>query len=150
MIYRNVENKCHELMWKIIYYLCYNNSVSMVSLLSSFYSIAIGNVDTSTWLLPFDLVVPFETSSLGGWYLLWIFNLQIPIVYSTCLTSTLSYFLCCCLYFGALCDHFDLMIQEFHNDVQRNQSGTDSRTNQMMNDVTFLHKAIDIQNNIFE
>lgn len=72
------------------------------------YCMYIGNWDASTWPLPFNYVVPFDESTVWGWYLMWLIQTNSAISYCLGATSTTSYFMTCCLYIGALCDHFDL------------------------------------------
>lgn len=136
----------------MIIYVVLNNLIDFASLFVSFYSIAIGNFDIATWFLPFDFTVPFDTENLLGWYLLWTYNVLCNMAYTTCLSSTSSYFVCCCLYLGGLCDHFDLFIQEVHHEVQRNRHEINPQKIQESNQivVNYLRKAIDIQNQTFE
>lgn len=106
IIYWNVEKKCRDLIEKMIIFVILNSMITFASLFWSFYSLATGNFDTSTWNLPFDLVVPFEMTSVFRWYLLWLYNLLCNLGFAACLASTSSYFVCCCFYLGGVCKLF--------------------------------------------
>lgn len=89
----------------------------------SIYCIFVGNYDTSTWILPYLLSVPFDTSKIGGWYLLWIVEANIAFTYSTCLIGLSSHFMSCCFYIGAVCDHFDFLIDLNKNQFEQHRDG---------------------------
>lgn len=110
-IYWGVEQKCRNLVRKMSAWVLINHTMTFLSLIVSLYFILIGDFDTSKWILPLDLVVPFNTESLFGWYLLWFYNLQINIAYSVCLSLTVSHFICGCMYLIGMCDHLSLLAQ---------------------------------------
>lgn len=88
----------------------------------SIYCIHVGNYDTSKWILPYELSVPFDTKEIWGWYLLWLIQVNIGFTYSTTQIASSSYFMSCCFYIGAICDHFDYIIHSIQNDVERNRT----------------------------
>lgn len=133
-------------------FIIFDSMITFASLFGSFYSLAIGNFDTLTWPLPFDMVVPFQTNTFFGWYSLWFYNLLCNLAYVACLTSTSSYYVCCCFYLGGLCDHFDFTIQALEKDVQQNRHEINPQKKRKRNHTIegYLCKAIDIQNKNFE
>lgn len=92
-------------------YIPMNQVMTFAALLYSFYSISIGDFDTSKWILPFKFAVPFDTTVIWKWYILWFINLNIGMMYATSVTLIPSYFISFCLYICGICDHFNLLIQ---------------------------------------
>lgn len=123
-MYQNVEEKCRKYTKRIAIFLLMDQMMTIASIFYSFYCIAVGNSDTSTWLLPFQFAVPFNPSIIWKWYILWIYNLLANLAYAGIITSVSSYFVCCCLYIQGICHHFDLLIDSIQNDVQQNQIET--------------------------
>lgn len=76
-----------------------------------------GQMDTSKWILPFVISVPFDTSKFYGWYLLWFIQLNMSIAYTCVMLSITSYFVSCSVYICAICDHFDLIFKSLGKDV---------------------------------
>lgn len=110
-----------------------------------------GNYDTSAWQLPFDIVVPFDTGNLCGWYSMWMIQFKINLFYGAGFTAITSYFLACCLYIQAICDHFDLISNSFMENVEQNQCETNStncdrksylQVNQKMKQMVDIHVKI--------
>lgn len=75
--------------------------------------------------------VPFDKTAVWGWFLLWF--LQINTAFSYCLATILptSYFMICCLYINALCDHFDLIIRLIGENVKETRTETNSLKKQI-------------------
>lgn len=70
-----------------------------------------GDFDTTAWILPMHLVVPFGTDSLWGWYSMLIIQINMSLAYALCVVPITVYFVSCCSYIGTICDHFDRLIQ---------------------------------------
>lgn len=101
---------------------CYPAMLMFVAAaLYSVYCILTGNCDTSTWILPYKLSVWFDTASIQGWYWLWFVQANVGLTYSLVMITISSYFVCCCFYIGALCDHFDYLIHSLNDDVEQTQ-----------------------------
>lgn len=120
--YWNAEQKCRDYATRFACYVPINVGVAVAALFHSIYCILIGNYDTSAWILPVELIVPFSTQSIWGWYLLWFINFNIMFFYSADMSSITAYFLSCCVYIGAISDHFDLLYNSIVDDVERNQN----------------------------
>lgn len=69
------------------------------------------NIELSTIDLPIKFAVPFYTTTILGWYTLWLFEFNIGIAYGVSVVAGTSYFVCCCIYISAICDHYTLIIQ---------------------------------------
>lgn len=82
------------------------NVVYGLFLINSFYCIYRGNLDTSTWMVPFNIDVPFDTSSVFGWYMFYIVQGFVAYTYSLNQPAIITFFMSCCLYIEALCEHF--------------------------------------------
>lgn len=126
-IYWNIEKKCRKYTTIFTFYILWNETSFVASLFYSFYCVWCGNYDTSTWPLPFNILVPFDTTSLWGWYLLWFVQFSMGLSYTGCLTAITSYFMSCCLYICAICDHFDFLCDSIMNDVDRNRIEKDQQ-----------------------
>lgn len=99
-----------------------NQCMFMFGLFESFYSIFIKHMSTPPWFLPFRISVPFSTANLRGWYSLWFIQFNIGLAFSFGMITMTSYFIGCCLYINAVCDHVELIIQETKASAQRYQS----------------------------
>lgn len=91
----------------------------------SLYCILRGNYDTSAWTLPLDVAVPFDTTTLGGWYSFWFIQMNTDLAYAGSFILITSYFVCCCFYIGAICDHFDFLFDSIVEDIDGNRVETD-------------------------
>lgn len=108
-------------------FLLMDQLMTIASIFYSFYCLYAGNLDTSTWLLPFQFAVPFETKTVWKWYILWVYNLKANLAYAGIITSVSSYFVCCCLYIQGICNHFNLLIQSLQNDVEQYKKDTNPK-----------------------
>lgn len=75
-------------------------------LIHSFFAICTGNIDPSKWNLTFGLVMPFDMTTVFGWYLAWFLEYNMAFTYSVAMVATTSYFVALCIYIEAICDHF--------------------------------------------
>lgn len=71
-----------------------------------------GNFDTSTWFFPVKVVVPFDTSTVFGWYMKFFIYTTAVDVYFFAISSTVIYLASCCLYIEAGCKHFQLILKD--------------------------------------
>lgn len=140
-MYWENEQKCQKFTKWFFYYVFAHQSIVMASLCYSFYCIFVGNRDTSTFVLAFNIVVPFDTRHLFGWYVQWLIQLSMSISYVLSVVSVTSYFVCCCLYVQAICDHFNLLI----NSIDQNGEPYDERIQK-----TEMIEAIEIHVKVFE
>lgn len=83
----------------------------------SIYCLSTGNRDTSTWILPYTISVPFDTKTIQGWYMLWVIHTNIGVTYDAIMINISSFFVCCCFYIAGICEHFDWVINSLNDDV---------------------------------
>lgn len=119
-IYWRTEQKCRKFT-KIVSYANLSNGIVLFSIINSLYDIVMGRYDTSIWILPFFLSVPFNTNTIWGWCLLLFINIYIGFAYTLVMTTITSYFISCCLYVSAVCKHFNMIIESVENEVKLNK-----------------------------
>lgn len=120
-IYWNAEQKCRKYTKKITSYFFINEAIFMGSPIFSIVSILMGNKDASTWALPMDLSVPFNTSTISGWYTTWFFQFNISLCYVSCIITITTYFVCCCIYINAICEHYQFLYDSVLVSLKRYQ-----------------------------
>lgn len=140
-IYWTIEKKCRKYTLIVTCFVFWNESAFIGPLVYSFYCIWRGDYDILEWNLPFNIIVPFDTTNLLGWYLLWFYQFNVSFFYSSSFTVITSYFMSCCLYIGAICDHFDFLCDSIMEDVARNQIEKDPRKQRKRNQQ--IHENID-------
>lgn len=72
----------------------------------SFYSMWMGNFDTSTWFTALQMSVPFDTSTVFGWYMKYLNQVWASIVFNLVTSTLIPYFANCCCYIGACSEQF--------------------------------------------
>lgn len=120
--------------------------------LQCIYDIICENYDTSAWNLPMRVSVPFNTDSVLGWFLLLFIQLNISAAYSLTVIAVTSYFICCCLYLEAMCDHFDELINLVKGDVEINRKEKNRSTSRKSEHQIWknLCDAIKIHGDLYE
>lgn len=108
-IYYEIEQRCRKYASLAFNLLILNQIVHVGTLLYSFYNIAIGNFDTTTWVLAFRVYIPFDTSEIVAWYLEWLLFFGTCVSYYLCQSTITTYFVCCVIYLMGICDHFDFV-----------------------------------------
>lgn len=113
-----------------------------------------GNFDTSTWLLPYSLTVPFDTSTVLGWYLFWLVQLYIAIVYAVSVACATTYFGSNCLYITAICEHLGFLIGSIDCDVEtmnfKSKLQPESSSVNMIELKLKMTKIVELQSKIYE
>lgn len=79
--------------------------------LYAIYCVCIGKFDNISIPLPFVLALPFTTETVLGWFTAWALAFNMALVYGTTMVSITSYFVSCCTYICAMCDHFNLLMK---------------------------------------
>lgn len=88
---------------------------------SAAYEMCIGNFDASTWPPMYELSLPFGVASIERWLSTWFILLTAFLSYISCTTSIVTYFISCCRYIGASCDHFEHLMRSNEAEVIENQ-----------------------------
>lgn len=156
-MYRSTEHNCRKFTKFYLYYICCNQSSFVAALSFATYSICMGHTDTSQWILPFNLVVPFNTEPLWGWFLHWFFQFSASLSYTLCMIIPTTYFACFCRYIAAICQHIEILIDSIRFDVKqihddpKNQPNDKSSTNFAWQNVySKLTELIDLHVNVME
>lgn len=105
-IYWKAEQKCRKYLNRFVYFMILNQLLFVATFIYSIFCILIRRVDVWTFMLSFHMVVPFDTQTNWGWYLLWSIQFCMSFSYALTMVSITSYFISCCTYIEALCKHF--------------------------------------------
>lgn len=87
-----------------------------------------GNFDTSTWFIPMKFAVPFNTATIGGWYVALLVKVVIIWVFIVVITALLTYLLSVCWYVKALRDHFESFFQKIDSKITFDQMHSERNT----------------------
>lgn len=149
-IYWKCERKCQKLTNQITSYIFCEYVVYIVTFSVSVYNILSGNFDTSTWLTTYNLVLPFNTRRIWKWYLQFFIHFNMGMSYSSCNIPTTSFFVSCCMYIGAISDHFVLSIRSFNKKIKKMQETNNSQSYRKLYTIEKLRKSIEIHNKLYE
>lgn len=134
-------------------FIVYDLFAYVLIILYTLYCICIGNFDTTTWPPLTDVAVPYDETTIYGWFLTLLVIYGNELSYLLCFISASTYFVSCCNYIGAICDHFNKLMHSIEIDVQQNQR---KQMNQRRFDetkdsiITQFNKAIQIHVEIYE
>lgn len=109
-----------------------------------------GTFDPSALPLPYYMIVPFDTTTIWGWYLLWFIQCMMSSTYAVCVLSTTSYFICNCIYIGTICEHFDLLFASLEKDVEQIRNRNSNFIRLRDKALKCLHQAIEIHVKVYE
>lgn len=108
---------------KILFkYLIGHGITFLFPFLFSIYCVYIGDVDTSTWQLRFQYSLIFNSNNLWNWYFAWVCECMSAMAYASCIVASTTYFICCCLYIEAICEHFKWTINMIREKIDENQN----------------------------
>lgn len=111
-VYHETEMMCRRFTKLIITMMLHlSNVVWGLFLFNSFFQMWRGNFDTSTWIVAFNIAVPFETSTVFRWYIFYMIQGMLAYSYSLNQPIIITFFMSCCFYTEALCKHFKIAIQ---------------------------------------
>lgn len=89
--------------------------------------------------------VPFDTSTIFGWYMKWLLQVWGGFVYNTSIPALVPYFVCCCFYVGACCKHFEINYKQYNANIERYRGGQGKRMKR--NDAEKIENEFQIQFN---
>lgn len=152
-LYWNAEQKCRKYT-KIIpigVFSC-GSAAYVAVFLYSIYCLCSGNVDASTWPEIFDLEVSGHTYGIIRWYFGFCVTFIMDSAYILYSTSATTYFICSCIYIGAICEHFCLLMDSMQEYLKRNQreKNPQMREKNIHRIRTRIHQAIGIHVKIYE
>lgn len=151
--YWKIEQKCRQYTKYTFIYNYYQNSIFVICFIYATFRIwSLGDEDASAFYLPYILSVPFNSQTLLGWHLELIVQFNGGISYSLPLVTATCYFVCCNFYVGAICDHFDMILNSIEKNVVklRNETNTNNRQKIQGKIDKKTIKLVDIHNEIFE
>lgn len=102
---------CRKYFRHLSHMFWFNQSLFFPPLLFSFYFLLSGGFDPKTIPLPFHMIVPFDTTTIKGWYTLYLLQFDTCISYSLSVISGTAYFLSCFAYIRAIGDHFKHILE---------------------------------------
>lgn len=151
-VYWNTEKYCRKFTKIMFSYVLVHEQVFVASLIYSFYCIFAGDLNTSKWPHIFNLVLPFDSTTLFGWYLMWFFQMNVSLAYTLSTVSTTSYFVCCCYYITTICDHFQLLIASIKETLCDNHDKNATTTNKkyFLQFKQQIDEAIELHVKLFE
>lgn len=106
-IYQEAEKRSRLITkWTTIVFVSDLNALSISpSFFFSLYSMWHGNYNTDTWVLSVKFFVPFDTSTVFGWYMELLLEASFGCACVVTLSVVLTWLVSCCIYVNALCDH---------------------------------------------
>lgn len=150
-IYWNVEEKCRKIAKMTALFVLVHPSAVLPTIIYSVVCIARDNFDASKFFLPFHLVVPFDSTTMCGFYALCTIQYSAGASYIFCIASILSYFVCCCLYVEAICNQFNYSIQLLDQLIIRKQMKDDKDVQTLFkNAINQIKKAVELHVEILE
>lgn len=155
-IYWASELKCRRFVKLLLCYACVQFSSVLGALIPAFIDIFLLNddtsVDTSTWNLPFSVVMPFDMRTIWGWFLTWLYQFNICFAYSIYMVTTTTHFVCLCHFIVGICNHFAQLIESVKSDTQRikMQTNNDEHSLRWQNAKAKLQQSIEMHVNIYE
>lgn len=111
----------------------------------SIFQIWRGNLDASTWFFPFKVSVPFDTTTILGWYVYATISSMEGCSAAVFLLVTVFYLACCCMYLKACCEHIQIIFDDADEAIQaKNKSERQQKKQLQENIITahFLHMKI--------
>lgn len=144
-IYWEIEQKCRKCTKLIACYSLMPIQMFIAAILYSIYCMLTENYDTSTWILPYKISVPFSTQTIHGWYMSCFIQWNIGVTYSLTMTTVSGYFVCCCLYISAIREHLICSLQK-SQDLK--SASKDLKSNRTIKER--LSEAVSLHNEVFE
>lgn len=95
----------------------YDQITYVIGYFCTFYYISIGNFDTATWPTVFQMPIPIDTTSIFGWYLVYTGDTIMDIIFMLGNILATTYFVSCCFYIDAICDHFEFCIASIQTNL---------------------------------
>lgn len=113
-IYRDAEQKCQLytkwISFAMVFYYTLANIVPIT--VHSIICVISGNFDTATWLFFANLHVPFDTSTVFGWYIRFLIHIIGGYPYCFTITCIFPYLASICFYIEACCKQFKQVIHK--------------------------------------
>lgn len=99
----------------------------MANFIFSIYFTITGNHDVSTWPFVYNIWLPFEVASIPRWYFKYFLEFCMSGAYYITLVLVTTFFMSCCLYITAFCNHFEALIDSINQNANDNSNGRKQR-----------------------
>lgn len=121
-IYKNCEWKCQTwTKWPLILVYAAPMTISVFPpLIHSSLRMWQGNFDTSTWFSIYRMAMPFDTSSIFGWYGLVLAGILMGPTPVFTITAIITYFMSCSFYVDACCQHLLFLYFQIEEKINEN------------------------------
>lgn len=151
-IYWKNEKLCRKLTITMYGFIAFVQSVFITFIAYFFYGNLTNKCDTSDCPLPFQMIVPFDTDNVFGWFSIWFLQNITAIAYALCTVSIESYFFCCCFYINAICEHFHVKIKTINENITEIQMEKCAQKFEMkMNKLKGeLHHAVEVHHKLLK
>lgn len=151
-IHWNNELKCRKFTRLMSNFIIANEAVLTLSVIYSTVCVLFGEYDTSNWVLQFPMKTPFDGDTVIGWYFIWCIQFILSLIYSVCMVTVTTFFVCCCFYTASLCDHFEELCRLISSDAEQMKI---RKTERKVENVNLkldkrLCEAVDLHVTIFE
>lgn len=100
----------------------------MLNLINAIFSITIGNFNTTSWKLMFNISSPFDQTDAFSWFIRWFIEICMGVTYSLTIVYITSYFVACCFYINAMCEHFDFLMCSIGKNTEKDNISNGSET----------------------
>lgn len=153
--YWTVEQRCRRFTKTMGAFIILEHISFVIALLFSIYSVYTGNFDTSKYYLPLRIAAPFNTGTVARWYAFLFMQLCLLLSYALSVIPVISYFVCCCFYLDAMCDHFNHLISMIDGEFEAKPNDPNDRATAVyckgsLYARKLLKNAIDHHNKIYE
>lgn len=101
-----------------------------------------GNFDTKTWFSANAMVVPFEPSTVLGWYTKLVLEIYFLSVFTATTIAILTFSSNCSFYITALRHHFDLIFCKLDSKIISNRFEEMKELKTDFSDIISLHARI--------
>lgn len=121
-IYRSTERKCRLITkWTLFLTWAACGTFGILpSIIHSMICMWHGNFDTSSWFFATKMSLPFDTSTVYGWYISLIFETLFPFAAIAIAMPPVSLLVGCCLYVVAHRDHFKAIVNKMDAKISLN------------------------------
>lgn len=91
---------------------------TVVPIVHSIFCLCKGDYETSTWYLIYRMIGPFDSTSILGWYMMWLVQLYVAYTYSFVVSAVSTHFLSCSFYIEACCEQLLSMFKMLDTIIQ--------------------------------
>lgn len=117
-LYWECEQNCRKHTDKFRFFPFFHSFSFPIFLILAFVNMARGNFNTKTWLIPLNMILPFD-NYVWFWFIKWTIQCTAATMYAICVTSVTSYFVSIFNYIYAMCDHINVLIGLTTKNVER-------------------------------